>query len=132
MHGAQVEAALASAERQIERLRSRERAHARALLEARHQLQEASSASSVISEDASLMPEAGVLARSPLRRGLTLCRSFATALVADVSIHVMKAAGSKSAETGPGVGAHGHPALLHAKADLSCMQDVCTQSGHQI
>jgi hypothetical protein len=56
---AQVEAALASAERQIERLRVRERAQARALMEARHQLHDASSASSAISEDGALTPEAG-------------------------------------------------------------------------
>ena len=93
-----MEAALASAERQIERLRSRERAHARALLEARHQLQEASSASSVISEDASLTPEAGVPARRPLQRGLTAPQSFATAPVAGVADHVMKAAQSKPAQ----------------------------------
>ncbi|EIE24560.1 hypothetical protein COCSUDRAFT_65418, partial [Coccomyxa subellipsoidea C-169] len=54
----QVEAALASAERQIERLRVRERGQARALMEARHQLHEASSASSAISEDCTLSPEA--------------------------------------------------------------------------
>ena len=55
-----MEAALASAERQIERLRSRERIHARALVDARHQLVEASCASSVISEDVPLTPEAGL------------------------------------------------------------------------
>lgn len=55
----QVEAALASAERQIERLRNRERMHARGVVEARNQLVEASSASSVISEDGPLTPEAG-------------------------------------------------------------------------
>lgn len=60
----QVEAALASAERQIERLRLRERAQARALMEARHQLHEASEASSAISDDCALTPEAG--AHSPL------------------------------------------------------------------
>ncbi len=54
-----MEAALASAERQIERLRVRERGQARALMEARHQLHEASSASSAISEDCTLSPEAG-------------------------------------------------------------------------
>ena len=56
----QVEAALASAERQIERLRNRERVHTRGLVEARNQLVEASSASSVISEDGPLTPEAGL------------------------------------------------------------------------
>ena len=56
----QVEIALASAERQIERLKNRERMHARGLVEARHQLVEASSASSVISEDGPLTPEAGL------------------------------------------------------------------------
>jgi hypothetical protein len=54
-----VEAALASAERQIERLRGRERAHARALNEARHQLREGSCASSAVSEEACMTPEAG-------------------------------------------------------------------------
>jgi Tfp pilus assembly protein PilX len=56
----QLEAALASAERQIERLRMRERAQAKALMEARHQLQDETSASSMISEDGALTPEAGV------------------------------------------------------------------------
>ena len=56
---AQVEAALASAERQIERLRARERAHARALSEARHQLREGSCASSAVSEEGCMTPEAG-------------------------------------------------------------------------
>lgn len=61
----QVEAALASAEHQIERLRSRERMHARALVDARHQLVEASCASSVISEDVPLTPEAGLSSYPP-------------------------------------------------------------------
>ena len=55
-----MEAALASAERQIERLRHRESMHARVAVEARHQLVEASSASSVISEDGPFTPEAGM------------------------------------------------------------------------
>ena len=93
-----MEAALASAERQIERLRSRERAHARALLEARHQLQEASSASSVISEDASLTPEAGAPARRPLQRGLMPPQSFATAVITAVANDVMEAAEFKPAQ----------------------------------
>ena len=60
-----MEAALASAERQIERLRVRERGQARALMEARHQLHEASSASSAISDDCALSPEAGGRAQPP-------------------------------------------------------------------
>ena len=123
-----MEAALASAERQIERLRSRERAHARALLEARHQLQEASSASSVISEDASLTPEAGAPARRPLQRGLTPPQSFVTASVASVADHGMKAAECKPAQTRTATRALGticSESVGHAKLDLSSAQDVC-------
>ena len=60
-----MEAALALAEHQIERLRSRERMRARALVDARHQLVEASCASSVISEDVPLTPEAGLSSYPP-------------------------------------------------------------------